>query len=84
MFIIAKQYNPVDVEQAADPHVQSFAFKEDPSADAHKNCWPHWLDDSWQNNPVVASHSLVPQVHSPSFNDDPSTMSHTGMALAEH
>ena len=84
MFIIAKQYNPVDVEQAADPHVQSFAFKEDPSADAHKSCWPHWLDELWQNNPLVASHSLVPQVHAPAFNDDPSTMSHTGMTSAEH
>ena len=55
-FELAMQYNPVDVEQAADPQAQSFAFKEDPSADAHKNCWPHWLDDSWQNNPLVASH----------------------------
>ena len=55
-FELAMQYNPVDVEQAADPQAHSFAFKEDPSADAHKSCWPHWLDDPWQNNPLVASH----------------------------
>ena len=40
-FELATQYNPVDVEQAADPQAQSFAFKEDPSADAHKIFWPH-------------------------------------------
>ena len=33
-FELAMQYNPVDVEQAADPQAQSFAFKEDPSVDA--------------------------------------------------
>jgi hypothetical protein len=83
-FELAMQYNPVDIEQAADPQAQAFAFSEDPSMDAHKSSWPHWLDKLWQNKPTVASHSLVPQVHAPAFNDDPSTMSHTGITLAEH
>ena len=83
-FELAKQYNPVDVEQAADPQAQSFAFKEDPSADAHKSCWPHWLDELWQNNPLVASHSINPQIQSLIFFVDPSTTGHTGMMLAEH
>ena len=34
VFELATQNKPVEVEQAADPQAQSFAFKEDPSVDA--------------------------------------------------
>ena len=56
MLELAMQYNPVDVEQAADPQAQPFSFKEDPSADAHKSSWPHVLDDPWQNSPLAELH----------------------------
>ena len=83
-FELAMQYNPVDVEQDADPQLQSFAFTLDPSKFVQMTPGLHWLDAAKQNNPLVESHCAVPQVQSLAFSDEPSRIPHMGMILVEH